>query len=194
MPASLSPLAVRRTADASVWHGIALALDASLLLDALLGVIVAALVVHVVRLAVHRHHAADPMLRFHPADRTLVLARAGHRCEHHSIFGTRCPLTDGLQADHIHPHSHGGWTAVANGQALCARHHVLNPGAVPWGWQLHRLERRRGRYFPAGQSVTVVRHRPAPATALYDTAPLPALPPAVPSPAVQPRTGPRRVA
>ena len=41
------------------------------------------------------------------------------------IAGNMCvlckmPLTNSFHADHIHPHSKGGWTITNNGQALCA--------------------------------------------------------------------------
>jgi hypothetical protein len=99
----------------------------------------------------------DPIRRFSHADKLAILARAGQRCEHHGrIFG-RCRATAGLEADHVHPHSRGGWTNVANGQALCRPHNRAKRATIPFGWQLRNLERRRAGYSPAGMPVAVVR-------------------------------------
>ena len=94
------------------------------------------------------------------AEKVALLERAGHRCEHHSWLLGRCRETEALQADHVHPHSRGGATDVANGQALCRRHNRGKAARVPWGWELARLERRRRAYFPPGPVTAVVRHGP----------------------------------
>ena len=98
----------------------------------------------------HGGHARDPRRAFSRAEKALLLERAGHRCEHHSWLLGRCRETEALQADHVHPHSRGGATDVANGQALCKRHNRKKAARVLWGWELARLERRRQAYFPPG--------------------------------------------
>ena len=104
--------------------------------------------------------ARDPVRRFSRADKALLLHQAGGRCEHHGLILGRCRETQNLEADHIHPFSRGGRTALANGQALCQRHNRLKRARIPWGWELKRLARHRARYFPAGASTAVIR-RPA---------------------------------
>jgi 5-methylcytosine-specific restriction endonuclease McrA len=144
----------------SVLSGVCLGLLDRPWLLALLGALVALRCVGVVRAVVHGVHARDPVRRFSRADKAVVLARAGGRCEHHHPLYGRCEQTAGLEADHVHPHSRGGWTAVENGQALCRRHNKAKSARVPWNWQLDRLARRRAAYFPAGAPTAVVRHRP----------------------------------
>ena len=52
-----------------------------------------------------------------------------------------------------------GWSHdVVNGQALCRRHNKRKSARVPWQWELTRLARRRGGYFPQGVPTVVVRH------------------------------------
>ncbi|WP_217638083.1 HNH endonuclease signature motif containing protein [Geodermatophilus poikilotrophus] len=89
-----------------------------------------------------------------------LLERAGQRCERHSWLLGRCRATEALQADHVHPHSRGGATDVANGQALCRRHNRGKAARVPWGWELARMQRRRRAYFTPGSVTAVVRHGP----------------------------------
>jgi 5-methylcytosine-specific restriction endonuclease McrA len=113
-----------------------------------------------VRDLVHSTSARDAVRTFSRADKIAILTRAGGRCEHHRWLGGRCDQTVGLEADHIHPHSRGGWTDLANGQALCRRHNKAKAARVPWGWELRRLSRRRASYFPPGLPIEVVRHRP----------------------------------
>jgi 5-methylcytosine-specific restriction endonuclease McrA len=106
----------------------------------------------------HGWRGKDPRRLFVGADRFAVLARAGHRCEHHSWLFGRCTVTERLQADHVHPHSRGGATSVANGQALCGPHNERKANRIPWTWELGQLARRREAYVPAGTSTTVLRH------------------------------------
>src|SRR3954470_11180168 len=139
-----------------VWDG--------LLAHPWLGVLVALVVVRAcfrsVRDLVHSVYARDVVRTFSRADKSAILTRAGGRCEHHSWLGGRCDHTIGLEADHVHPHSRGGWTDLANGQALCRRHNKAKAARVPWGWELNRLSRHRTNYIPAGTPTEVARHRP----------------------------------
>jgi 5-methylcytosine-specific restriction endonuclease McrA len=112
------------------------------------------------RAMIHGGHARDPRRAFSRAEKALLLERAGHRCEHHSWLLGRCRETEALQADHVHPHSRGGATDVADGQALCRWHNRKKAARVPWGRELARLERRRRAYFPPGSVAAVVRHGP----------------------------------
>lgn len=114
-------------------------------------------IVGAVRTAAHGRHARDPQRLFVGADRATLLARAGRRCEHHSFLSGRCATTERLQADHVHPHSRGGATSVANGQVLCGRHNTRKANRIPWAWELDRLARRRQRYFPPGTPTAVIR-------------------------------------
>lgn len=79
--------------------------------------------------------------------------RAGGRCEHSSV-GFRCKQP-GQHADHIYPWSKGGATEMSNCQSLCARHNLQKSATVPSPFYIHRLQRRRGRYFPAGVNPRV---------------------------------------
>ena len=132
----------------------------------LLAALVARACVRVTRDIVHSGHPRDAVRTFPRTDKIAILSRAGGRCEHHSWPAGRCDVTVGLEADHIHPHSRGGWTALANGQALCRRHNKAKAARVPWEWQLDRLDRRRADYFPSGVPTHVVRHRPRSITSL----------------------------
>ncbi|MGY2082364.1 HNH endonuclease [Blastococcus sp. SYSU DS0539] len=126
-----------------------------------LALLVLGRMVRAVRTAVHGRHPRDPQRLFVGADRATLLARAGRRCEHHSWLSGRCPTTERLQADHVHPHSRGGATSLANGQVLCGRHNARKANRIPWTWELDRLARRRQAYFPPGTPTQVVRHREA---------------------------------
>jgi 5-methylcytosine-specific restriction endonuclease McrA len=99
----------------------------------------------------------DPVRRFAGTDRAAVLSRAGGRCERHGLLFGRCQETEKLHADHIHPHSKGGSTTVANGQVLCSRHNKQKAARIPFNWELRRLEKQRASYFPPGVSGAVVR-------------------------------------
>lgn len=114
-------------------------------------------VVRALRALIHGRHRPDAQRRFSASQRGIILSRAGRRCEHTSLLFGRCDETDRLHADHVHPHSRGGLTAVENGQALCARHNKQKAARVPWNWELDRLARRRRAYFPAGMDTSVVR-------------------------------------
>lgn len=101
----------------------------------------------------------DPVRRFPSQARRVITDRAGNRCEHHFLWMLRCPTTTNLEADHVHPHSRGGSTTVGNGQALCRSHNRSKGARVPFTWELRLLERRRGRYAPAGADVRVRRRQ-----------------------------------
>lgn len=122
----------------------------------LVGVTVA---VRVVRGVLYLGWRRDPVRLFPRADKAVILLRAGNRCEKHALFG-RCRAVETLEADHIHPWSRGGQTALPNGQALCRRHNRLKRAVIPFGWQVRRLERRRAAYFPPGVSTAITRRTP----------------------------------
>jgi hypothetical protein len=124
----------------------------------LLTLLAIAKVVGLGRAILHGGHGRDPRRTFSRADKVQLLQRAGHRCERHSWLLGRCRETEALQADHVHPHSRGGATDVANGQALCRRHNKQKSDRVPWNWELDRLARRRESYFPAGTPTAVARY------------------------------------
>ncbi len=146
-------------------HGFATAIAHSPWLGVVFAVLVLTAVVRFVRDVVHSGHPKDVVRRFSQADRQVIFARAGNRCEHHApIFG-RCRTTSGLEADHVHPHSRGGWTSISNGQALCKRHNREKSARLPWNRQLNNLAKRRVSYFPSGYDPVVVRHRPPAARA-----------------------------
>ncbi|MGY1632229.1 HNH endonuclease [Geodermatophilus sp. SYSU D01186] len=128
----------------------------------LLGLVVVSALAAAVRAAravIHGGRPRDPQRRFSRPDRAEILARAGNRCEQHSWLYGRCRETESLQADHVHPHSRGGVTAIENGQALCRWHNKQKSARVPWNWELARLAKRRATYFPSDASRVVIRHR-----------------------------------
>jgi hypothetical protein len=138
---------------------------------ALFAVVMVSALVRSVRAAIHGGHPRDAVRRFSQAERRMIFIRAGNRCEHHfPIFG-RCRTTTGLEADHVHPHSRGGWTSVSNGQALCQRHNREKSARVPWKWQLNNLAKRRAAYFVPGHDPVVVRRRPPAARSPKPAAP-----------------------
>lgn len=102
----------------------------------------------------------DPVRRFPGAEKREIIRRAGGRCEGFGWITRRCGATEGLEADHVHPHSRGGWTHPANGQALCRKHNRSKSATIPFGWQMRGLARRRATYFPPGVPGTVVRRAP----------------------------------
>jgi hypothetical protein len=140
----------------SLWHG----LWAQPWLGALVIAVVARSCLGGLRDALYGRATRDPVRTFPRGDKSVLLARAGGRCEQHSLLVGRCAQTRQLEADHVHPHSRGGWTSLANGQVLCRRHNKAKAARVPWTWELDRLARRRQAYFPPGAPTTVVRHRP----------------------------------
>jgi len=104
----------------------------------------------------------DPVRTFPQGARALIKSRAGDRCEHEYLYVVRCPERGKLQADHIHPHSRGGSTSLANAQALCPRHNRLKGARIPFTWELRRLAVARRGYFPAGMETSVVRRTKKP--------------------------------
>jgi hypothetical protein len=99
----------------------------------------------------------DPVRLFSRHDKAIIVARACGRCEHYGWLTGRCKRTERLEADHVHPHSRGGQTAVANGQALCRPHNQAKRANIPFNWQLRAIERHRATYFPLGVPGTVTR-------------------------------------
>ena len=156
---------------AGIAHGFATAIAHSPWLGVVLAVVVLTVAVRFVRGIVHSGHPKDAVRRFSQPDRRVIFARAGNQCEHHfPIFG-RCRTTSGLEADHVHPHSRGGWTSISNGQALCQRHNREKSARVPWNRQLNNLAKRRATYFLPGHDPVVVRHRPPTARFTATTSP-----------------------
>lgn len=96
----------------------------------------------------------DPRRGFSAAERRAAFERAGLRCEHKSIFWHRCTNTP-TQGDHIYPWSRGGQTAMSNQQALCPFHNSRKSSSVPTRLYILRLQWRRRRYFPAGESPRI---------------------------------------
>ena len=78
--------------------------------------------------------------------------------EHYAWPFGRCRETEALEADHVHPHSRGGQTSIANGQALCKRHNRTKRARVPFTRSLNALARRRALYFAPGHDPVVVRY------------------------------------
>jgi hypothetical protein len=99
----------------------------------------------------------DPLRLFTGVDRAAIVSRAGGRCERHGLLFGRCKETEKLHPDHVHPHSKGGSTTVANGQVLCSRHNAKKAARIPFNWELRRLDKQRASYFPKGVNGTVVR-------------------------------------
>lgn len=162
MPAQLpfSTLDAIGTSFGSLGHGMWLAATSSPWLGAvfcLLILSVAARIYRAFRWAPIASAGLDPSRRFGGRDRATILCRAGAQCERHSLFFGRCKETDRLHADHVHPHSKGGSTTIANGQVLCSRHNKKKAARIPFNWELRRLEKQRATYFPAGDSRAVVR-------------------------------------
>lgn len=99
----------------------------------------------------------DPTRLYTPAQRAIITNRAGGRCEAFTFFGRRCREVDGLAADHIWPHTLGGWTSIDNAQALCTYHNSSKGGRAPTRAYIRRLQRRRRRYFPPDADPKVRR-------------------------------------
>jgi HNH endonuclease len=144
----------------SVGHGMWLAATSSPWLGAvfcLLILSVMARIYRAIRWGPIASAGLDPLRRFGGRDRAAIFSRAGARCERHGLLFGRCKETEKLHADHVHPHSKGGSTTVANGQVLCSRHNKQKAARIPFNWELRRLEKQRASYFPAGDSGAVVR-------------------------------------
>ena len=144
----------------SVGHGMWLAAASSPWLGAVFCLLILSVIARIyraIRWAPIASAGLDPSRRFGGKDRAAVFSRAGARCERHSLLFGRCKETEKLHADHVHPHSKGGSTTIANGQVLCSRHNKQKAARIPFNWELRRLEKHRASYFPAGDSGTVVR-------------------------------------
>jgi hypothetical protein len=150
-----------------IWQGFVSAVSASPWLGVILVIAVAGGVVRFVRSVIHSG-PRDPVRRFSRADKAAIVGRAGGRCEHHGWLFGRCRETERLEADHVHPHSRGGWTNIANGQALCRRHNREKRASVPFNFQLRGLEKRRAAYYPTGVPGAVVRRDRAAGRAASD--------------------------
>jgi hypothetical protein len=164
-PASMTDLV--GTIFGSVAHGLWLAATASPWTGAVFGLLVVMVMARVyrsIRWASIANAGLDPLRRFSHLDRAAVMSRAGGRCERHGLLFGRCKVTERLHADHIHPHSKGGSTTVANGQVLCSQHNKQKAAKIPFNWELRRLEKQRASYFPADTSGAVVRRASRKAT------------------------------
>ena len=106
----------------------------------------------------HPGDRVDRVRRFSMAEYRQIMNRAGWRCEHHGLLTGRCDVREGLEADHVHPHSRGGATAIHNSQALCAAHNTRKGAKVPFWWNLMALKRRRAGYFRPDEDRGVVRY------------------------------------
>ena len=92
---------------------------------------------------------------FKYGNRTVVMERAGGRCEAALFLVWGQCASPATEADHVYPWSKGGPTTPANGQALCQRHNRSKSDLTPPWWYVLGLERRRASYFPAGIDVRV---------------------------------------
>jgi len=140
-------------------HGFWLELSQHPYLFPVLGSLVLAQGVTVVRRVAYSGKERDAQRLFSSAQKRLILARAGHQCEWHSLLGRRCKSTQRLQADHIHPYSRGGATDIRNGQALCPHHNRSKAARVPYSHQLKKIAERRAGYAPEGLPTRVSRYR-----------------------------------
>ena len=157
--ASPTGLAVRSELHL-LWHALWSQATHSPPLFALVLVVVSIAAIKAVRATRWAFVPRDRRRRFTRAEKAVILRRASGRCEHHGWLFGRCRQTQRLEADHIHPHSRGGQTALDNGQALCHFHNRLKLARVPFTFELRRLERQRAGYFPQGHSFAIVRARP----------------------------------
>lgn len=124
---------------------------------ALFVLLVAVGLLRTLRTTFHSVRPRDPVRRFSRADKAAILTRAGQRCEQHALLFGRCRAVDRLEADHVHPWSRGGRTALINGQALCRRHNKQKGASIPFRWQVRRLQRRRDRYISTQPPPGIVR-------------------------------------
>jgi 5-methylcytosine-specific restriction endonuclease McrA len=141
------------------WTGITALVSSSPWVAVVLALLIVNAVVGFMRAVIHSG-PRDPVRRFTRMDKATILARAGGRCEHHSVVVGRCRATENLEADHVHPHSRGGWTHLLNGQALCRRHNKMKRATVPYEWQLRALAKRRAAYYPVDVPGAVTRRAP----------------------------------
>ena len=155
-PAPASVDGVASTIFHGVWQGIVQVAHTSPWLIVLAALAVIASAVRSARIAIH-YGPKDPTRLFSRRDKQLLLYRAGDRCERHTVFGWRCQATTKLEADHIHPHSRGGWTNVANGQILCQSHNRAKTNRIPFDRTLRRLAERRAAYYPPNADRLAVR-------------------------------------
>lgn len=116
-------------------------------------------IVRSARIAIHTS-PRDPVRSFSRADKAVLLARAGHRCERHEWLVGRCKQVARLEADHIHPYSRGGSTHLSNGQILCKKHNQSKSAAIPFDRTLRRITARREGYYPDGTNTPIIRRLP----------------------------------
>lgn len=119
----------------AVAHGFWAGVTASPWTIALGIVCVLVLLMRAVQAIAYPRSGRDPVRRYTRADKAIILARAGHRCEHHGWLTGRCRETQRLEADHVIPWSRSGRTTVENGQALCRRHNRSKAATIPFGWR-----------------------------------------------------------
>jgi 5-methylcytosine-specific restriction endonuclease McrA len=134
-----------------------LALAQSPVAGILFGGFVVLLLVRLVHAVAHPSTNRDPVRRFSRRDKAELLRRAGGRCERHGWLTGRCRSIEQLEADHVHPHSRGGWTDLRNGQVLCHRHNRAKRASIPFGWQLRRIAKHRTAYYPPNVPTMIVR-------------------------------------
>jgi hypothetical protein len=146
-PTTTAPSSVANALLHSVWHGIWQAFSSSPWLAVLLAAFIALAVLRVVRKVIYPSGNRDPVRLFSGANKAMILARAGGRCERHSWVTGRCQELDNLQADHVIPWSRSGTTSISNGQALCKHHNRAKAANVPFKWQRRALDKRRESYL-----------------------------------------------
>lgn len=156
-PPQLDVVGLVRTILGGAAQGLVDAASTSPLVAVLFALVAVSMIVRVVRATLYLGWRRDPVRLFTRTDKAAILARAGHRCEKHVLLFGRCRAVAKLEADHVHPWSRGGKTALPNAQALCQHHNRQKRASIPFGWQLRRLERRRTAYFPPGVPTTVDR-------------------------------------
>ena len=143
-------------------HGMWMGITSSPWVAAAFALFVLLAAVGLIHAVAHPRGRRDPIRRFSRADKAILLARAGQQCERHGWLFGRCKQRERLEADHIHPHSRGGQTALANGQVLCRRHNSDKRANIPFNWQLRRIEKRRASYYPPDAPRSVSRYAPRP--------------------------------
>lgn len=107
-----------------------------------------------------RRRWRDPHRLFTREQKLVLLARAGHRCEHKPPFWRRCPTMRRLEADHIVPWSRGGPTQLWNGAVLCHKHNRRKSNRLPTTLYRWRLERRRKKHALRTAFPTTKEHSP----------------------------------